>query len=97
MTNQPPGRGRTTSTSRTVWDGPNCEMCGEPCGEPFKGVVTMVGHRECFLRDGMGGIGHLLAHEYWCSQRGDPDAGLTYRQSALLVDAWVQAVGYPEV
>jgi hypothetical protein len=43
----------------------------------------------------MGGIGHLIAHAYWCFERGDPDAGLTYRQSALLVDTYVTAVGVP--
>ena len=68
-------------------------MCGEPCPEPFAGVDTMVGHRECFLRETIGGIGHLIAHEYWCSQRSDPDAGLTYRQSALLTDLYVALVG----
>jgi hypothetical protein len=72
-----------------------CELCGESCSEPFDGVRTMVGHRECFLRESMGGIGHLIAHAYWCFERGDPDAGLTYRQSALLVDTYVTAVGVP--
>ena len=51
------------------------------------------GHRECMLRSVVGGIGHLIAHEYWCVQHRDPDAGLTYRQSALLVDAWVHIMG----
>lgn len=72
----------------------NCELCGEPCRNPFEGVRTMHGHRECFLRDGIGGIGHLIAHDHWCGEpRNDPDAGLTYRQSALLCDAWVRVVG----
>ena len=70
-----------------------CQLCNEPCDEPFDGVITMYGHRECFLRDAVGGIGHLIAHEYWCSTRGDPDAGLTYRQSALLCDAYMHVVG----
>jgi hypothetical protein len=71
----------------------SCELCGEPCPEPFEGTPLMHTHRECGLRSVMGGIGHLIAHEYWCSQRGDPDAGLTYRQSALLCDAFVNIVG----
>lgn len=71
----------------------NCEMCGEPCPEPFEGVHTMTGHRECFLRNGVGGIGHLIAHDYWCTQHHDPDAGLTYRQSALLTDLYISLVG----
>ena len=71
----------------------NCELCGEPCDAAFEGVVTMHAHRECLLRDVMGGIGHLIAHDYWCRDRHDPDAGLTYRQSAKLVDAYVCAVG----
>jgi hypothetical protein len=50
-------------------------------------------HRECTLREVMGGIGHLIAHEYWCAYHGDPDAGLTFRQSALLVDLYVHLVG----
>ena len=53
-------------------------------------------HPECGLRMALGGIGHLIAHEYWCSQRRDPDAGLTYRQSALLVRAWVDVMGVEE-
>lgn len=50
-------------------------------------------HRACSLRSALGGIGHLLAHDYWCTQRHDPDAGLTYRQSALLVDQLVAMIG----
>lgn len=43
-------------------------------------------HEECALREVIGGIGHLLNHEYWCIKMHDPDAGLTYRESAKL--AW---------
>jgi hypothetical protein len=50
-------------------------------------------HRECSLREVIGGIGHLIAHEYWCRQHHDPDAGLTYRQSAMLTDLYVHLVG----
>jgi len=41
-------------------------------------------HVECAIREVMGGIGHLVAHEWWCQEKHDPDAGLTSRQSALL-------------
>jgi len=71
----------------------DCELCGEPCDEPFEGTPLMHTHRECGLRSVVGGIGHLVAHGYWCVQKGDPDAGMTYRQSALLVDAYVHIVG----
>lgn len=53
-------------------------------------------HRQCVLRSTMGGIGHLIAHEYWCLQKHDPDAGLTFRQSALLVDEFVAIIGVDE-
>lgn len=56
--------------------------------------VQVQAHRECLLREVMGGIGHLIAHDHWCTEKQDPDAGLTYRQSAKLVDAYVSAVGY---
>lgn len=52
-------------------------------------------HRTCMLREVTGGIGHHIAHEYWCTLCGDPDAGLTRRQSALLVDAYIKIVGFP--
>lgn len=85
-----------------------CVLCDEPImldDDPARpvGVADSDGnasirymHRECGLREVMGGVGHLVAHEYWCGEpRHDPDAGLTYRQSALLVDAWVRIVGLP--
>jgi hypothetical protein len=50
-------------------------------------------HRECSLREVLGGIGHLLDHKYYCRGLHDPDAGLTYRESALLVWTWVQIKG----
>lgn len=77
----------------------NCELCREaiPTGTPYVPLGTPDGpgraHRECMLREGIGGIGHLIAHEYWCLQQHDPDAGLTYRQSALLADCYVHVAG----
>jgi len=77
-----------------------CLWCDEPLGDdPGFPVATFDGvrfqHQECALRSVVGGIGHLVAHEYWCLQLGDPDAGLTSRQSAVLAHAWVHAVGLP--
>ena len=85
----------------------SCVMCGEPIPDvepadpdPVFTLFTEDGprsaHRECGLREVLGGIGHLIAHEYWCLQHHDPDAGLTYRQSALLVDAYVGIMGVTE-
>jgi hypothetical protein len=86
-----------------------CEYCGEAitfADEPAQSLGVMgkdgqgrVGfvHRECHLREIVGGIGHLIAHPYWCIQHHDPDAGLTTRQSSLLVDAWVQVMGVEAV
>ena len=42
-------------------------------------------HRECALRAVHGGIGHLVDHERYCYGERDPDAGLTKRQSSVLV------------
>lgn len=83
---------------------PNCLLCGEEAAH--NNFVRTMGsmradgtaemrwvHDDCALREVLGGIGHLVAHEYWCLQRHDPDAGLTYRKSALLVYHWVNIVG----
>jgi|GEM_PF-2496806 len=50
-------------------------------------------HRECALRNVIGGIGHLTDHAYWCGQMNDPDGGQTYRESAKAVDSWVRQNG----
>jgi len=60
-----------------------CQMCGEHMDDPD----LTTGHRECMLREVLGGIGHHIAHEYWCVRRQDPDAGFTYRESAEMVYA----------
>lgn len=78
-----------------------CPMCEEPVTEGgdisptslFTPEGLRVAHRSCMLREVMGGIGHLIAHEWWCVQHHDPDAGLTRRQSALLVDVYCAIVG----
>jgi hypothetical protein len=78
----------------------DCPLCDEPVDLVHIAqhpLYTPEGpravHWQCMLREVMGGIGHLIAHDYWCTQHHDPDAGLTYRQSALLTAAWVEAVG----
>jgi hypothetical protein len=77
-----------------------CVLCSQPIGDwdawsPMN--AQQYAHHECSLREVVGGIGHLIAHEYWCLQQHDPDAGLTYRQSALLVRAMVDVLGVEEV
>lgn len=72
----------------------DCELC-EPTGGSVRLEVGVNAHRECMLRSAVGGIGHLIAHDWWCDIKHDPDAGLTYRQSALLVDEYVAVVGIP--
>lgn len=62
-------------------------MCGD----------TTTQHRECMLRDVLGGIGHLLDHDEWCIRRGDPDAGFSYRESALAVDELTARFGTENV
>lgn len=75
-----------------------CELCQEGIhpGDVSRGVKTMIAHRECLLRSGIGGIGHLLDHAHFCKGDLGPDAGLSYRLSALLVDAYVAHVGVSE-
>lgn len=70
----------------------NCELCGEAI-PPFETIRSERFHRECQLREVSGGIGHHIAHPYWCLQMHDPDGGLTRRQSALLVDEYIALVG----
>ena len=77
----------------------SCVLCREPITlrEQTRPIGTPHGmrkmHTECSLREVMGGIGHLIAHQHWCVERHDPDAGLTYRQSAQLCWTYVEAVG----
>jgi hypothetical protein len=77
-----------------------CVMCDELIEEwdawaPLNS--QQYAHHECSLRMALGGIGHQIAHEYWCQQMHDPDAGLTYRQSAKMVRALVDVLGIEEV
>ena len=76
-----------------------CPLCTEPVtdGDTVRDLMTEDGprlaHRECMLRSVLGGIGHFEDHRLWCNERGDPDGGRTYRQSALEVDEWVRQHG----
>lgn len=74
-----------------------CRFCTEPIRHPFRGPdsATTHDHYECGLRAVLGGIGHLVDHQFWCGVLADPDAGLTYRQSALRVADWVEEHGLP--
>jgi hypothetical protein len=49
------------------------------------GLTNLAEHKECGLRAVMGGIGHHVDHTRYCHGDLGPDAGLSRRQSALLV------------
>jgi hypothetical protein len=65
-----------------------CIHCRETFHEGDNGAIMPTGfaeHRECGLRAVWGGIGHHVDHERYCRGRLGCDAGLSRRQSALLV------------
>jgi hypothetical protein len=65
-----------------------CMYCAETIADGDNGAVMPTGfvqHRECSLRGVWGGIGHHVDHGRYCRSELGPDAGLSYRQSALLV------------
>lgn len=64
----------------------DCALCSEPLDDEPSASGVQPMHRACALRSVTGGIGHHLDHEHFCVRLGDPDAGLDYRTSALLVD-----------
>lgn len=70
----------------SVFDLPDAQRVGGLGG-------NRMAHRECLLREVLGGIGHLENHAYWCNEMHDPDGGRTFRQSGLEVDAWVRKHG----
>ena len=76
-----------------------CPLCDTDIGHDTgaQSIGTPEGprmaHRVCLLRNVMGGIGHLTDHDQWCEVMCDPDMGLTYYESAVLVDEWVAAHG----
>jgi hypothetical protein len=83
-----------------------CDYCNEPIVDgdqgtlqPFVATNDMPWmqmrpvHKECSLRQVLGGAGHFQDHARWCRTVGDPDGGMTRRESALWVWAWVQENG----
>lgn len=54
-----------------------------------QGPMMLPIHKECLLRQVMGGIGHHTDHALWCIERGDPDGGVGRRESARQVWRWV--------
>lgn len=77
-----------------------CILCDEVIGEyeawvPLNSV--QYAHHCCSLREVVGGIGHQIAHEYWCLQQHDTDAGFTYHQSAQMVASLVDILGIEAV
>jgi hypothetical protein len=74
-----------------------CMHCREPFRDGDNGAVMPTGfaqHRECALRSVTGGIGHHVDHGRYCHGEAGPDAGLSFRASALLVWRHV-AEGWP--
>lgn len=65
-----------------------CMSCQERFQDGDQGLINLSGyaqHKECGLRSVMGGIGHLVDHARYCDGPLGPDAGLSYRRSAILV------------
>jgi hypothetical protein len=84
-----------------------CLLCGEIIGREERSSSTTAlladgtwqrarMHDECALRNVMGGWGHITDHEFWCNTIGDTDGGLTRRESARRVAAWVRENRVPE-
>lgn len=87
---------------------PVCAFCDEPVtSEDRQGQhvgyvdgslehTLHLTHYECGLRSVLGGIGHMTNHAHWCVEEGDPDAGMSYRDSAREVLRIVREVGVEE-
>lgn len=72
-----------------------CMHCEEAIEDGDAGRITPTGlteHRECSLRSVMGGIGHHVDHDRYC--KTDPDAGLSRRQSSILVWQFLHQTGF---
>jgi len=72
----------------TVPTGASCMYCHEHFKPGENGAIMPNGfgqHRECSLRSVWGGIGHQVNHERYCHGPLGPDAGLSKRESSLLV------------
>lgn len=93
---------RLDMTRHRFHEGEACLICDRPIsqGEQTPDPIydgrdgsARFAHRACMVREVLGGIGHHIAHDYWCVDRGDPDAGLDRWQSAQLVELYVRLVG----
>ena len=74
-----------------------CMHCQEAIVEGDNGRITAMGfteHRECSLRGVMGGIGHHVDHARYCHGPLGTDAGLTRRESSLLVWEFLHDTGF---
>ena len=85
-----------------------CVLCDDPIAETDSGTLIAARdpetgvwgpgpvHRECSLREVLGGAGHLAAAPH-SPGICDPDGGLTRYQSALLVQRWVDRMGVERI
>lgn len=69
----------------------DCTYCGEhfALGDNGAALGATIVHRECHLRVVLGGAGHHVDHARFCGELGDPDGGLSFRKSSLLVWAHI--------
>jgi hypothetical protein len=73
-----------------------CRLC-DPDVEDEAPFVREDVHDECLLANTIGHIGHLLDHDFWCSNMGDQYGGRTPRESALAVAKLVEKYGFMPV
>lgn len=80
--------------------GAECLLCTEQIVEGDRGTLHANFHGgldpvhvECGMREVLGGAGHLAAEPHGPGGCGDPDGGLSRRESALLVWEWVERMG----
>jgi hypothetical protein len=74
-----------------------CAWCQKAVKEGDNGRITPMGfveHRECSFRNVMGGIGHQVDHVRYCHGELGTDAGLSRRQSSLLVWEFAHETGF---
>ncbi|MGD0386301.1 MAG: hypothetical protein ABSB73_09210 [Solirubrobacteraceae bacterium] len=74
-----------------------CAWCQQAVKEGDNGRIAAAGfteHRECSLRNAMGGIGHLVDHARYCRGELGTDAGLSRRQSSLLAWEFLHDTGF---
>ena len=71
-----------------------CSLCAEPMGGELSSSAIQQIHHACSYRSVAGGIGHHLDHAHFCITKRDPDAGVSFRTSALLVWELVHRADY---